>query len=101
MADVRIVEEPPRSDVWRDPQTVLDGMATLLDLSTEAQRAQLAILLRERIVAPRDGVIAPRNRVAVVAWTPPFGVGRRPGGIRWGGWPVGSRTAGSRRRAGP
>lgn len=70
VANVRVVEEPPRSDCWRDPQTVFDGMANLLDLSTEAQRAQLATLLRARIAAPQDGVIAPRRRLAVVSWTP-------------------------------
>lgn len=70
VADVRVLEEAPQSPVWRDPKKVLEGMATLLDLSTEAQRAQLATLLRERMVAPQDDAITPRHRVAVVSWAP-------------------------------
>ena len=68
--DVQVVDEPLRSDFWRDPHKLLEGLGDLLDLSTEAERAQLATLLRERRAASPDHGVASHHRFAVVSWTP-------------------------------
>ncbi len=70
VADVAIIEPPARGDFWRDPDKMLDGFATLLDLSTETERARLASLLQERLTAPGASVTRSRHRLAVVSWSP-------------------------------
>ncbi|SMC05340.1 methyltransferase, FkbM family [Sulfobacillus thermosulfidooxidans DSM 9293] len=70
VADVRVVEDPPRDGFWRDPHKVLDGLADLLQIDTDAEREHLATLVREGW-GTRGGTLTPSShRWAIVSWTP-------------------------------
>ena len=70
VADVRVVEDPPRGGFWRDPHKVLDALADLLQIDTDAEREHLASLVREGLET-RGGPLTPlSHRWAVVSWTP-------------------------------
>ena len=72
VADVHVYEEPRNGGFWRDPAKALEGLAELLQIETDVERQQLAVLLRER-VEKQGGTFsfAPQaSRIAVVSWRP-------------------------------
>lgn len=71
-ADVHIYEEPRRAGFLRDPAKAIQGLTELLQIETDADRARLENLLRERFQG-QGGMasFAPHaGRMAVVSWRP-------------------------------
>ena len=76
VADVHVVEDPPRDGLWRDPHKVLDGLADLLQIDTDAEREHLATLVREGWETREGTLMTPSShRWALVSWTPRKDIG--------------------------
>ncbi len=71
VADVHVVEDPPRDGLWRDPHKMLNGLADLLQIDTNAEREYLATLVREGWETREGTLMTPlSHRWALVSWSP-------------------------------